>query len=91
MFSPHVDKYKFRAGLNLKEIHKLKPKGVLLTSIKLYNWSNQSVCCTGVHIDDWGPCSLLGILDKNVAYKQKLKGVLHPGIVRASSDLTKTP
>ena len=28
-----------------------------LTSIK-YNWSNQSVCCTGVHTDDWvlAPC-----------------------------------
>ena len=33
--------------------------------------------CTGVHTDDWGPCSLLGIFDKNVVYKQKLKGVLH--------------
>ena len=40
----------------------------MLTNIKQYNWSNQSVCCTGVHSDDWGPCSLLCILDKNVVY-----------------------
>ena len=29
MFSPQIDKYRFRAGLNLKEIHKLKLKEVL--------------------------------------------------------------
>ena len=61
MFSLQVDKYKFRAGLNLKEIHKQKLKGVLHPII-LYTKHVYTECTAeglaDQQVSDGGPRSL---------------------------------